>query len=257
MRPKYAFKFSFPQSVIFHNSVPIKYSSELMEFTGPGKKLSFAKKSQKPFYHLLAMKTIIFSAIAATLFWTGCTTDHVIQKTAYVIDETSVAEWKGSMPGTFNIGSFDVESENLQAENGQIKSGTFIIPIASIKNFNLPDNLKPQLLGHLQSADFFNMVLFPEATFKITGIAPYTGTDTSAVAGANYLVSGDFTMIGKTNPINFPAKIDLSNGKLQTEATFKIDRTKWGMNYATDPAAEGHYIFSDVDIHLKIWGTKE
>jgi polyisoprenoid-binding protein YceI len=203
------------------------------------------------------MKTIALSAIATTILWTGCTTDHLINKQQYVLDATSVAEWRGSMPGTYNIGSFDVASEDLQAENGQIKSGTFIIPIASIKNFNLPDELKPQLLGHLQSADFFNVVLHPNATFKITGIAPYTGTDTVAVAGANYLVTGDFTMIGKTNPISFPAKIDVSNEKLLTEAKFKIDRTQWGMNYATDPKAEGHYIYSDVDIHLKISGTKK
>jgi polyisoprenoid-binding protein YceI len=203
------------------------------------------------------MKTTILSTIVAAIFLTNCTTDHVINKQQFVLDDTSVAEWEGSMPGTSNIGSFDVESEDLQAENGQIKSGTFIIPIASIKNFNLPDAVKPQLLGHLQSADFFNVVLHPEATFKITGITPYTGTDTNAVAGANYLVSGDFTMIGKTNPISFPAKINVSNEKVLTEATFKIDRTKWGMNYATDPKAEGHYIYSDVDIHLKISGTKK
>jgi polyisoprenoid-binding protein YceI len=227
-----------------------------MEFTCQGKKVSFAK-NHKNHFNRLAMKTIILSAIAAAIFWTGCTTDHVISKQQYLLDQTSVAEWKGSMPGTFNTGSFDVESEDLQAENGQIKSGTFIIPIASIKNFNLPDELKPQLLGHLQSADFFNVVLHPTATFKITGITPYTGTDTAAVAGANYLVTGDFTMIGKTNAINFPAKIVLSNDKLITEAKFQINRTLWGMNYATDPKAEGHYIYSDVDIHLKISGTKK
>ena len=203
------------------------------------------------------MKTIILSIITAVLLWGNFENEPVDKKQEYVLnEETSVAEWTGFMPGTFNEGSFAVRSQNLKAEGAKIKSGSFIIPIASIKNFNLPDVVKPQLLDHLKGVDFFNMALYPDAAFTITKVAPYTGKDTSAVAGANYMVTGDFTMIGKTNQISFPAKIDLSNKKIKTEATFKIDRTKWGMNYATDPKAEGHYIFSEVAIHLKLSGDQ-
>ncbi|MCF0051871.1 YceI family protein [Dyadobacter sp. LJ53] len=205
------------------------------------------------------MKTIILSAISAvTMLWAGCKTDEITQKQVYVLnEETSVAEWKGAMPDNANTGSFAVKSKDLEVENGKVTGGSFIIPIASIKNFNLPDAVKPQLLEHLKSADFFNMAVHPEAAFKITKVQPYTGRDTAAIAGANFLVTGDFTMIGKTNSVTFPAKIDVNEKNLKTEAKFSIDRTKWGMTYATDPKAEGHYIYNDVAIHLKLDGTRK
>ncbi|WP_247235349.1 YceI family protein [Telluribacter sp. SYSU D00476] len=204
------------------------------------------------------MKTVFISAIVASFLWSSFNQEVLNKKQQYVLnEETSVVEWEGFMPGTSNVGSFAVKSEGLEAEGGRIKSGTFIIPIASIKNFNLPDQLKPQLLDHLKSPDFFNMALHPEATFTITKIIPYNKKDTAAVAGANYLVTGDFTMLGKTNPITFPAKIQLDGQKLVTEAKFKLDRTQWGMNYATDPKAEGHYILPEVAIHLKVAGAMQ
>ena len=60
----------------------------------------------------------------------------------------------------------------MEEVNGKIKEGTFVIPIASIKNFDLPESLKPVLLDHLKSADFFNMVLYPEAGFSLQKMVP-------------------------------------------------------------------------------------
>jgi polyisoprenoid-binding protein YceI len=202
------------------------------------------------------MKTnVIVASVVAGFLMVACNPQKVSTKEQFALNEAvSVAEWKGATSNTENTGSFAVKSEGLEAEDGRIKKGKFIIPIASIKNFNLPDPVKPQLLDHLKSPDFFNMVLYPEATFTVTSVVPYTGQEAGAIAGANYRVSGDFTMLGKTNPVSFPAKILITGDKLTTEATFKIDRTKWGMTYATDPALKEHYIFPDVAIHLKLEG---
>jgi hypothetical protein len=54
----------------------------------------------------------------------------------------------------------------------------------------------------------------------------------------------------------FPAKIDLQENNLLVDATFKLDRTKWGMNYAADPALENRHIYPEVDIHLKLAGNR-
>ncbi|WP_247235348.1 YceI family protein [Telluribacter sp. SYSU D00476] len=204
------------------------------------------------------MKKQFLSALAASLLLVACNPDEVTKVEQYSLNkEVSVAEWKGSTAGTFNNGSFAVESEDLEVADGKVTKGTFVIPIASIKNFNLPDAVKPQLLDHLKSPDFFNMALHPNATFTIKNVVPLTSPGEGAITGANYLVTGDFSMIGKTNTISFPARIDIQNKKLKTEATFKIDRTKWGMNYATDPSVPEHYIYPEVDIHLKLEGNME
>jgi polyisoprenoid-binding protein YceI len=171
----------------------------------------------------------------------------------YALDENkSVAEWTGSSPRTSHQGSFAVTSAGIEVVDKKIKSGTFIIPIASIQNFDLPKTIKPVLIKHLKSKDFFNLALYPEAKFVITQVKPSPETPEGAVAGANVMVTGDFTLIGQTQPLSFPARVDLQNGTLAVEATFKLDRTKWGMTYAADPKLKNRHIFPEVDIHLKI-----
>jgi polyisoprenoid-binding protein YceI len=171
----------------------------------------------------------------------------------YALDESkSVIEWSGASPNTSHQGSFGVTSSGIQVEDGTIKGGSFVIPIASIKNFDLPKTIKPVLLKHLKSKDFFNIALYPEASFTITQVVPLVQASAGAVAGANMLVTGNFTMLGQTHPITFPARIAMQDDAVAIEATFKLDRTKWGMNYAADPALKNRHIYPEVDIHLKL-----
>ncbi|GEO05442.1 hypothetical protein AAE02nite_31060 [Adhaeribacter aerolatus] len=171
----------------------------------------------------------------------------------YTLDESkSVIEWSGAGPNTSHQGAFAVTSPGIQVENGTIKGGSFVIPITSIKNFDLPKTIKPVLLKHLKSEDFFNVALYPEAHFTLTQVEPLVQASTSAIAGANMLVTGNFTMIGNTHAITFPARIDIQDSTVAVEATFKLDRTKWGMNYAADPDLKKRHIFPEVDIHLKL-----
>ncbi|MFD1141465.1 YceI family protein [Larkinella insperata] len=205
-------------------------------------------------------KVALLSAIAvlAAGLW-NCTTDHLDpSQEAYQLDETkSVAVWKGSQrTGNFNEGAITVKSDQLTVQNGQVTGGSFTIPVSSIVNYNLLDSLKPILVGHLQSADFFNMALHPNITYTITGIAPYAGSN--GLAGSNYQVSGNLTMLGKTNPVVFPARIQLNDNQLTVEATLEVDRTNWGITYASDPALpDDHYILPNLGIHLKLFGNKK
>lgn len=171
--------------------------------------------------------------------------------------DRSVVEWWGHSPNATHHGSFAVTSENIEVVNGKVKQGSFSIPIASIQNFDLPDNVKPVLLDHLKSPDFFNMALYPEASFEFRKMTPLTKAVTGAVAGANYMVSGDFTMLGKTVAISFPALVRERNGQLSIDAKLKIDRTRWGMNYNADPSYGDHQIYPEVDLHLKLSGFEQ
>ena len=202
------------------------------------------------------MKTLLLAFLAVySLFITNLNPDT--KKYSYALDaEKSVVEWHGAGPGASHQGSFGVISQGMEVADGTIKGGSFVIPIASIKNFDLPKAIKPVLLKHLKSSDFFNAALYPEATFTITRVEPLTYAAAGAVAGANVLVTGDFTMIGQTHSISFPANINLQGETLAVEATFKLDRTRWGMTYAADPALKNRHIYPEVDIHLKLAGIK-
>lgn len=204
-------------------------------------------------------KGSLFGAIALTTLLLNCTQDHLDPtQDAYRLDEkTSVAVWQGRLrTGYFEEGTIAVKSDALTVKDGQLTGGSFTIPVSSIISTSLPDSLKPVLVHHLQSADFFAMALHPNITYAITSLSPYSGSE--GVAGANFQVNGNLTLLGKTNPVNFPARIDLNNGQLAVEATLKVDRTKWGMTYSADPALpDAQYILPEIDIHLKLAGNKQ
>ena len=194
----------------------------------------------------------------ATLF-TGCTDHDEVITTHYHLDDTSIAQWKGYLKtGYFNEGTIEVESNSLVIEEGKVKSGSFTIPLSSIVNLNLPtDELKHQLVHHLQSADFFDMALHPNVTFEIMSVAPYSGSAPDVISGANFEVTGHLTLLGKSNPIKFPARIDLNGDSFKLEALTQFDRTLWGMDYATQPGLpDDASIKPGIDVHLKLSGKK-
>ncbi|WP_291044188.1 YceI family protein [Dyadobacter sp. 50-39] len=196
----------------------------------------------------------------ATLFTASCTDhDEPTSATSYRLDETSIAQWKGYLKtGYFNEGSIGVESNSLLVEDGKVKSGSFTLPLSSIVNFNLPtDELKHQLVHHLQSADFFNMALHPNVAFEIMSVSPYSGSAPGVISGANFEVTGHLTLLGKSNPVTFPARISLNGDSFTLEALATFDRTLWGMNYATEPGLpDDASIKPGIDVHLKLAGKK-
>lgn len=191
-----------------------------------------------------------------TVVVSACSEKSMVQKDFAVLSAISTIEWKGSAPDHFHLGSLDVSGGFNTTGSGQIQNGEFVIPIRSIRNFNLPDSIKPQLITHLLSPDFFNAVLYPDAKFKIRQVHVYRGGDTAAIEGANYTIEGDFSMLGQTHPVSFAAKISNREDTVRTEAKLKIDRTKWGMNSYTDPK-QPLYIFNDVDLSLDIKAAKK
>jgi polyisoprenoid-binding protein YceI len=168
---------------------------------------------------------------------------------------TSKIGWKGSATDHSHVGSFDL-SGDVTTIDGVVTGGDFVIPISSIADNDLPDPLKQKLLDDLKSANFFNLVAYPQSKFHITAVTPYMGGDTSAVQGANYLVTGNFTMIGETHPLSFPAMITITGDSLKTEATFELDRTVWGMSIYNDPT-QTLYIYPGVAVSLHIQAVKK
>jgi polyisoprenoid-binding protein YceI len=80
----------------------------------------------------------------------------------------------------------------------------------------------PKLTAHLKSPDFFGVKSNPSAKFVSNKVER---------AGEEFKITGDLTMLGKTNSITVPARITMNNGALTVAARFKIDRTQWGMTY--------------------------
>ncbi len=80
-----------------------------------------------------------------------------------------------------------------------------------------------KLEGHLKAPDFFDIKKYPKAVFESTKI------DVHGEGEAK--ITGKLTMLGKTAEVTVPVKVDATDEKIEISAKFKIDRTKWGMNY--------------------------
>lgn len=80
----------------------------------------------------------------------------------------------------------------------------------------------PKLEEHLKNEDFFNVKKFPKAVFESTKIE----ADQESAK-----ITGKMKLLGETKELVVPAKIKLTEEGIDVKAEFKLDRTKWGMNY--------------------------
>ncbi|SIO36563.1 YceI family protein [Chitinophaga niabensis] len=199
------------------------------------------------------MKAILYLYISLLVVFAACSSNQPkANKTFRIVENRSVVEWKGSAPTHFHKGTFQVTGSFETNGEGNITSGQFVIPIASIINTDLPEPAKNELINHLKSPDFFNLAQHPEASFRINNVL-YEGEqkpDSNQVT-----VVGDFSMIGQTHPINFIASVIHEGDRISVEATFSINRLKWGMTSFSDPKAE-LYILPDVELKLHIQAEK-
>ena len=103
------------------------------------------------------------------------------------------------------------------AANASLKSISVEIQTASLTTGN------EKLNNHLLSPDFFNANEHPQATFQSTSIA--------SSGEAEFLVTGQLTLLGNAPEIQFPATVDASSPELKLSSEFSINRSEFEMNF--------------------------
>jgi polyisoprenoid-binding protein YceI len=81
-----------------------------------------------------------------------------------------------------------------------------------------------KLTAHLKNPDFFDVRKYPMISFESTKVIH------SEEEGKAKIV-GKLTMLGKTEEVEVPVTMDVKDESIKIVATFKLDRTKWGMDY--------------------------
>lgn len=178
---------------------------------------------------------------------------EVTSETYTVNAEASTIEWRGFKPtgqhnGTINLanGSFEMTDEN-------IAGGNFTVDMNSIVDLDIPadDEKNAKLVGHLKSADFFDVEKFPTATFEITDIEDKEGKT---------MLSGNLTLKEKTNNITFPVNVSQENDTLSLSSeTFTIDRSKWDVRYGSKSFFDNlgnKFINDDIELTVSVKATK-
>ena len=79
-----------------------------------------------------------------------------------------------------------------------------------------------KLTGHLKNPDFFDVKKYPTIKFESTKIEHSDG---------KAKITGKLTMLDKTVEVKIPTTSEVTDSSLKVVGDFKIDRTKWGMNY--------------------------
>lgn len=197
------------------------------------------------------MKKILLSVISISFIAFSFTN---IKKTNYKVNiETSKINWKGFKPSGSHYGTIDLANGNFVVKNDKISGGEFTIDMHSIVDLDMPaDNeYNAKLVGHLKSADFFDVEKYPNGSFQIK--------DTENIDGKT-LINGELTLKDITHPVSFLADIKIDNGRLTLKSeTFKVDRSKWNIRYKSKSFfndLKDKFIDDDMEISIEVIANK-
>ncbi|MCC6137171.1 MAG: YceI family protein [Bdellovibrionaceae bacterium] len=167
------------------------------------------------------MKTI--SILTILLF---ATTTAFAKPEKVLLDVTkSVINWKGAKEFTndFHKGTVALKSGYVEIENGAVTGGEVVIDMNKVENTDLTDSgMKAKLVGHLQSADFFDTQKFQTATYKLKKVTKNSD---------NVLFEGELTVKNKTNPMRINTAVVKTGKVYAAKGTADFDRSKYDVKY--------------------------
>jgi polyisoprenoid-binding protein YceI len=109
--------------------------------------------------------------------------------------------------------------------------------------------------AHLKSADFFNVEVHPEITFKSTRVVPESND--------RYKVYGNLTILGVTREVVLNTEYNGQNTTpwgtevIGFTADTKISRKDWGLTYNAALESGGFLVGDDIKIHLEVEAIKQ
>lgn len=178
----------------------------------------------KPAFLLSTLAAAIFSASAADTY----TIDASHAEIGFSIRHLGLSKVKGKFD-TFT-GSLSVDGSTLVGADATVQATTV----------NTSDKKRDD---HLRNEDFFNVAKFPSVTFKATKVDAKTITGDLTILGKSQPVTLEYTLTG---PIDHPF---IKGGKkIGLEATGKINRFDFGMDWNKMPGAVGKEVEISVNL---------
>lgn len=164
----------------------------------------------------------------------------------------STLGWKAEKISGSHEGNINIKSGKLKVENGKITSGSFVIDMSTITCTDLTDEeYNKKLVGHLNSADFFDVAKFPEAVFTITKPVDVTKSVTD--------VHGNLTIKGISKPLSFKTVITKAGSSYLFNAnSIVVDRSAYDIKYGSGTFFSDlgdKVIYDEFTIKLKLIAT--
>jgi len=138
----------------------------------------------------------------------------------YKVDAaSSTLTWKGYKPTGSHTGTILLQSGTIEMQDNKIKSGSFVADMSSIKDADGSEKLE----GHLKSADFFEIEVFPTSKFEVTKMHHMDGKTH---------VTGNLTIKDVTKEITFEAAVVVKGNTVTlTSGTFQVNRADYNIKY--------------------------
>lgn len=181
-----------------------------------------------------ALSLVLIASVAAFM-----AAPCMAAETYKIVSDKSKVDFVGKKPDGQHKGGFKKVTGEAQVDHESPEKGAIKMEIETASIWS--DN--NMLTEHLKNADFFNVRKFPKITFESTKVE---------ISGEGEgTITGKLTMLDKTLETKVPIKASASDDGIQLKATFKIDRSKWGMTYGVDNGKINKEVELTAEILLK------
>ena len=140
--------------------------------------------------------------------------------------------WNGGLkfgPKTHN-GKLRLLNGNIFLDQQNI-SGDVVINMLSLNNSELVGTSSERIVGHLRSADFFDVEQYPTAKLSIKKSKVIEKLNDGRY---KMLIDGDMTVKSKTNSISFEAIIDLDSDVKTANGVLIFNRNDFDVQYRSE-----------------------
>ncbi len=169
-------------------------------------------------------------------------------KTADAAGHGSSITWVGKKVTGQHSGTIDFKSVDMKFDkSGVLTAANFEVDMTSIKCTDLEGDKAGKLEGHLKSDDFFGVESHPVASFSST-MVEHKGD-------GQYMIKGDLTIKGKSNPIEFRSQVSSHNGHTTAKAELVVNRTLYDVKYGSGSFFDGlgdNMIYDDFNLNINV-----
>lgn len=190
--------------------------------------------------------TTVYTIIIGLVSFALCSFTPIQDITTIPVDVSkSKVEWKARKIAGKHNGYISIASGTVETDGKIITGGQFVIDTKTMTDVDV--RFKPAnhwLMKHLKN-NFFEVNKYPEAKFIITSVTPNADI---------YMIVGKMTIKDSTQEIRFPAIISTTLTTVNAEATIKLDRRKFGIDYGSGllKRMANRAIYHDFELKIKL-----
>jgi polyisoprenoid-binding protein YceI len=168
--------------------------------------------------------------------FTGVVTTAISQTknglvTNYNVDTIkSTFQWHATKILGAHDGDIKCNQGQINFKDTVLSDAYIIIDMTTINNTDLSGNSRDALVRHLKSEDFFDVEKYKTSELRVKKVKIIRPT---AKYPYNYEITAEITIKGISKEIKFPAMIEYLNNYITVTAKLEIDRTDFGIKYAS------------------------